>query len=86
MAFVIMIDTGDGCDRESYNIFYADIFVAETQEEADFIGDYELAHRFNEMLGDVYDDVAELNKALDAGIGSFEVREACKAYGAGEAA
>ena len=44
------VDLTDGCDRESWSVFYAQAYVAKTEEDAKFISDYALAVWMNEQL------------------------------------
>lgn len=61
--FLVFVDYTDGYDRESWSPWYCDIYVADTEEEAEFIGAYTLGHSMNDHFdeegyllsyGDVY--------------------------------
>jgi len=48
--YIVMIDHTDGCDRESWSPFYCPMFIADSEEEAHYVGQYELAHWMNEIM------------------------------------
>lgn len=57
--YITCLDFTDGSDRESWSVFYCDMYISATQEEAEFIGQYELAVHWNEVFdeeGEYYEE------------------------------